>query len=291
MPLVSEHFKDDDDLQDCLDYDEDHVVFGDSGDHVGLIQQALIKLGEGVINARELSQMFYGATTANSVLGYKTRRQIINKRYQQAPDNIVGKMTIERLDQDMVEFEKKQFSQYVSRTRNGDFHFHFLCPRLEAGLHEATPVNPQRWGYMVNIYGDGETDYLGYKDYAIDPDYVMNGKGRMPFTWEDPSRGGVPDKKASDIFMRSSPVYDDDDLRRERIKPVSTVHEITRIAAPGCRLTYAGPSGNIGQFGHKILRLGSLMETNYVDAGGNLMPLGTPISKASMIVYILTILG
>ena len=33
----------------------------------------------------------------------KTKFQIINKNYQPAPDKIVGKMTIEKLDKDMAD--------------------------------------------------------------------------------------------------------------------------------------------------------------------------------------------
>jgi len=276
-------------LQDCLEDDASHVLLGDSGDYVGLIQEALVKLGEGVIAAKELSEMHYGTSTARSVKQYKTKRQIINRRYQQLPDDIVGRITIERLDRDMVELEKKRFSQLISPSRKGLDHNHAACPPLEAGAHEATPIRPQGWGNMVNIYGDGETDYDGFKDYAIDPEYAKNVKGKMPFTWEDPSGGGVPDHSVSDIFMRSAPVYDDDDMKIGRIKPRSTIFEIQRMAMPGCRLTYAGPKENTTS-GPKILKLGILMETIYVDKAGNLLPFGTPIGRASMTVYLLTII-
>jgi len=82
MPLVSQQFKNDDELEQCLVDDVHHVVPGVRGPHVAKIQEALIKLGEGVISAAGLSTMQYGNTTAQSVLAYKTRRGIINKAYQ-----------------------------------------------------------------------------------------------------------------------------------------------------------------------------------------------------------------
>ena len=39
------------------------------------------------------------------MLAYKAARGIINRAYQTVPDNIVGKMTITSLDNDMVPLE------------------------------------------------------------------------------------------------------------------------------------------------------------------------------------------
>lgn len=43
----------------------------------------------------------YGPTTAAAVQSYKDKRGIINFSYQKAADNIVGKMTIAALDQEL----------------------------------------------------------------------------------------------------------------------------------------------------------------------------------------------
>jgi hypothetical protein len=288
MPLVSNHFKDNDDLQDCLVDDASHVTPGQSGDHVELIQQALMLLGEGTISSSELASTFYGTSTANAVLGYKTRYGIINRSYQQTPDNIVGKMTISRLDNDMWNHEQKPFSNLVSPTKRGTpEHNHSACV-ISYDQHDGTPINPLGFGRMINIWGSGETTYLGFKDYAIDPKHAA---GR-PLTWTHHLWGGVRDHSASDIFMRNSPVYDDADLKRGFISPRSTTAEIKRMAMPGCRLTYTGSTENMNQFFHKVRLLGVLMETNYVDRDGNLFPLGfKPAEKdIAYVVHILTLL-
>jgi hypothetical protein len=75
---------------------------GDNGVHVFLIQIALNFIDNVAIDENELSSMSYGQSTASAVLAYKRKRSIINRSYQQTPDNIVGKMTIDSLDKDMA---------------------------------------------------------------------------------------------------------------------------------------------------------------------------------------------
>ena len=106
MGLQSNLFRGDPKLEACLVSDPAHVMLGASGPHVGKIQFALTVLGAGTISADEISAERYGPSTANAVLGYKTARRIINFKYQRAPDNIVGKMTMASLDAEMVKFEK-----------------------------------------------------------------------------------------------------------------------------------------------------------------------------------------
>src|SRR5688572_13095308 len=101
MGLQSNLFRGEPKLEAALISDPAHILLGASGPHVGKIQMALTVLGAGVISADEISSQRYGPSTANAVLGYKTARRIINTGYQRAPDNIVGKMTMARLDADM----------------------------------------------------------------------------------------------------------------------------------------------------------------------------------------------
>jgi hypothetical protein len=100
-PLQSLWFSSNDRLQNCAVSDGAHVVLGDKGVHVFLIQIALKIIDALAIDENELSLMSYGQSTAASVLAYKRKRSIINRSYQQTPDNIVGKMTIASLDKDM----------------------------------------------------------------------------------------------------------------------------------------------------------------------------------------------
>jgi peptidoglycan hydrolase-like protein with peptidoglycan-binding domain len=102
MPLFSELFSGCHELEECLVKDSAHLVKGTKGYHVRLVQTALVRLGFGGIDGTEYLQGLYGPTTADAVLRFKTSRQIINFSYQTKPDNIVGKMTIARLDQETV---------------------------------------------------------------------------------------------------------------------------------------------------------------------------------------------
>lgn len=258
--LVSKHFRDNERLQKCLVSPPDHVTPGSQGKHVALIQEAIIRLGAGVIGASEIASEFYGESTKQSVLKYKgPPRNIINKTYQSTPDNIVGQMTIDRLDDEMQELEKVPPSLLVSTTQAGAPHDHSKCPRLESGEHLGTPINPQGFGRKVNIFGDHETDYLGFEDFATDIDFIFRGQGGpRKVTFDPPERGGLVNECASDICMRSSPVSDDSFTRRTG-KP-NTIDEIKRIAMHGCRVTYGGDNENISLFGGKILRLGPLFE-------------------------------
>ena len=107
MPLRSLMLKDDAALQACLLQDRDHVTPGSTGNHVAKIQKSLLLLEQAPIAIAELRARAYGATTAAAVLAYKRRRQIVNLSYQQTADNIVGKMTIARLDADLLLIEQR----------------------------------------------------------------------------------------------------------------------------------------------------------------------------------------
>lgn len=113
MPLTSNLFKDNKRLNACLIDHQAHVVPGATGEHVRLIQIALIDIDGLTIADSELKEQRYGPATAAAVLAYKRKRKIINKSYQSTEDNIVGKMTIASLDQEMRD------RQYVPRA-SGD---------------------------------------------------------------------------------------------------------------------------------------------------------------------------
>lgn len=111
MPLRSKHFTQparNNRLEQCLVSDPAHVTRGSSGDHVVLIQEALNKLrrlpnGEGF---RLAVTGTYDAPTADAVLTYKERRDIVARPRQGKADNVVGKMTIAALDDDMLSVEQ-----------------------------------------------------------------------------------------------------------------------------------------------------------------------------------------
>jgi hypothetical protein len=104
MSLQSALFKGDLALEACLIRDSAHVTVGASGEHVAKVQRAVLTVFQTGINNGELAGMLYGGSTAAAVLKYKQNHAppIINTAYQRHADNIVGKMTIAALDQDLV---------------------------------------------------------------------------------------------------------------------------------------------------------------------------------------------
>jgi hypothetical protein len=108
MPLHSATLRGNAALHACLERDAAHVTRGARGVHVGLIQKCLLVLERSIINANELRTRTYGPTTAAAVLAYKRARGIINRAYQTHADDIVGKMTIARLDKDIAKVERSQ---------------------------------------------------------------------------------------------------------------------------------------------------------------------------------------
>jgi len=107
MSLRSRLFRGDSRLQACLLSDPSHVKPGDAGDFVSKIQVALGRLDDARIDALERGAKRYGPTTAAAVLAYKRKRNIVNQSYQTQADNIVGKMTIASLDNEMAQQEQR----------------------------------------------------------------------------------------------------------------------------------------------------------------------------------------
>ncbi len=101
MPLKSSAFAGDERLEACLVKDSAHLVLGVKGEFVGKVQAALIFLDDLTIGEQELDTLTYGKSTAAAVLAFKKKRKIINRSYQQSEDNIVGKMTIKALDDEL----------------------------------------------------------------------------------------------------------------------------------------------------------------------------------------------
>jgi hypothetical protein len=63
---------------------------------------ALMTLEHADIAPEELKNKSFGRSTRDAVQNYKDKRKIINSSYQNSADAIVGKMTIERLDNDLL---------------------------------------------------------------------------------------------------------------------------------------------------------------------------------------------
>jgi hypothetical protein len=95
-------FKGNEKLEACLHNDPDHLTIGSSGPHVLKVQRAVMLLETTTITNSELESQTYGKSTAAAGLKFKKKRRIINRGYQSTEDNIVGKMTIKALDDELV---------------------------------------------------------------------------------------------------------------------------------------------------------------------------------------------
>jgi hypothetical protein len=102
MPLQSTLLRGDPALEKCLVDDAAHLTVGVSGEHVSKVQRAVLVLGDAGIANGELAAARYGDSTAAAVLRFKQQREIINRSYESAADNIVGKMTIAELDRELL---------------------------------------------------------------------------------------------------------------------------------------------------------------------------------------------
>jgi hypothetical protein len=109
MGLKSNLFRGDPALEACLVDHAAHVCEGAVGTHVSKIHTALYVIDRLDVSADELRSHRYGKSTAAAVLTFKRRRNIVNTTYQTQPDDIVGKMTIERLDSEMSVKESEPY--------------------------------------------------------------------------------------------------------------------------------------------------------------------------------------
>ncbi len=87
--------------------DPAHITPGSRGPHVSKIHTALFAIDGYSVAVRELQSELYGPSTAQGVLAYKQKRNIINRAYQVKADDIVGKMTIASLDAEMMRIESQ----------------------------------------------------------------------------------------------------------------------------------------------------------------------------------------
>ncbi|MCO5089608.1 hypothetical protein [Bosea sp. (in: a-proteobacteria)] len=99
--LTSNLFKGDSKLEAAATRDPAHIMRGARGDHVSKIQTALNR----VDNAGIGIDGSYGPETADAVLSFKRKRDIVARPRQQQADDIVGIRTIAALDAEMRQWE------------------------------------------------------------------------------------------------------------------------------------------------------------------------------------------
>lgn len=244
----------DEQLERCLVSDPAHIGEGinGNGEHVRRIQTALNELESCDLAVDGI----FGRATGDAVENYKNKHRIFAPGRGTA-DRIVGKGTIRRLDEDVAGFEQSMppAAGLVSPTELGMPHNHLACPtppRVGApgpdnrAQHRGTPINPIGNALRINIYGEGETDYLGFQDFATEPQFAH---GR-------PLTSTLVAGSASDICVRSAPLT------------ALTRSEIRRIAqsapAGGCRFTYASNQNVFQTPRADILALGTVVQQHRI---------------------------
>jgi len=200
MALQSKLFRDDDRLQACLVNNAAHVQRGASGDHVARIQQALRILMEddGIdIDDDELKSKQYGQSTTDAVQKFKDDREIINTSYQKSADNIVGKMTIARLDKDIGNNEKANAPEFIDLTKaqmdliKGDLvrsrvMLDIVLRRLRIIAHIApsggllvTPRNLAMYDTKLRIFDVFRINTFEADDFPVPPDILATLRTRF----------------------------------------------------------------------------------------------------------------
>ncbi|MGV0741447.1 peptidoglycan-binding domain-containing protein [Mycolicibacterium sp. XJ870] len=241
-------------LESSLVSDRAHIGEGINGvgEHVRRIQIALNEVDDAGLTVDGV----YGGDTGDAVEDYKNKRGILSPG-QVTADRIVGKGTVKTLDDEVFEFENLTPPSIglVSPTEAGDPHNHSLCPtppRVSApgadnrAQHQGTPINPIGNAMRINIYGEGETDYLGFTDFATE---TQHADGR-------PMTSTLVNGCASDICMRSAPIN------------AVTLNEIRRLAQSalvgGCRFTYASTQVTFATPRADILSLGTVVQQHRI---------------------------
>ncbi|MGV9610991.1 peptidoglycan-binding domain-containing protein [Nocardia xishanensis] len=241
-------------LESCLISDPAHIGEGINGigEHVRRIQIALNEVDDAEL---EVDGEF-GSATGDAVEDYKNARRILAPG-QTTADRVVGKRTIKTLDDEVFEFENTgpPESGLVSPSEAGLPHNHAGCPTRPRvanpgpdgrAQHRGTPINPIGNAMRLNIYGEGETDYVGFTDFATE---TQHAKGR-------PMTSTLVDGCASDICVRSSPLS------------AVTLREIRRLAQSalvgGCRFTYASNQELFRTPRADILSLGTVIQQHRI---------------------------
>lgn len=136
--LRSELFRGNTRLERCAVDNAQHIVRGNRGDFVSKIQEALVILDDAILTGTDITSQTYGTSTAEAVLAYKTARNIVNRSYQSTPDDIVGIMTIARMDKEMAEMEVRM-PEMIRQARIGAFQRTFAAFLQVAGIGPPPP--------------------------------------------------------------------------------------------------------------------------------------------------------
>ena len=219
MPLMSDHFKGDARLNRCLVEDAAHVTPGQSGDFVSLIQSALQILDDAEIAGGELAAKTYGPITAGAVLSYKRKRDIVNRAYQTTADDIVGRMTIAALDQEMLARQVRPApaaTEYFVDVGHATpiLSFAIAAPAASKKPAPKPGPNPFPWPVTNITLKVGETKILGLRKFNVGPPpdvVVQTSNTEVAFVFQcghlkDRTKERYTDKTVSDMINETAPV-------------------------------------------------------------------------------------
>jgi len=147
MPLSSQLFQGDPALEAAANIDSAHILPGARGPHVEKIQTAVNILDDAGLSVDGA----YGPATANAVLRYKTKRNILNRSYQTSADDIVGIMTMARLDEEMRAHETKPTARIELIPISPRANFDKAYPRLDFKLSERKALVPVRTAHVLPV--------------------------------------------------------------------------------------------------------------------------------------------
>ncbi len=250
MVLTSELFKNNKQLQDCSERDSAHIVaneppvrrgVNDRGEHVALIHKALRQIMPNVSFGLEEATETYGPKTAEVVRQFKAMQNppILNKALRQTtPDNIVGKLTIAALDE-QVKRKKPTLPPVVPPVKPDATEERLVFKKTFEERFINRPARDPEGGFGDAL---GEVLFAASKDF---PRMLRN-----PIEGSDFDDGIVQSKQTRPIFVSQvmKVVNIDEEVRRlpnvVKFGAFSIVLNITRI------YTY---SYGVGQPTHKVI--------------------------------------
>jgi hypothetical protein len=259
MSLQSILLRGDAKLEAAATSDLPHIASGQRGEHVRKIQVALNLLN----NAGLALDGIYGTKTANAVLEFKRKRDIVNRNSQTTADNIVGRMTVAALDRELSAFDASRPLRLrdVSGTPSA-FQPSTLARFSSVGFRSSVPLTaiafarhaPNTVGTVTceNTFLIAEAVCTNLNDPAFDPPKAMSKMATFFSDLKAPitSKSGLAATHGGRVQLTSEPSV----MRLEILHPGDAVIEASRIGQ--IRLLFiAVRQGNKGKVGGQPLKM------------------------------------
>lgn len=274
MPLQSILLRGDPKLEAAATSDPAHIVPGQRGDHVRRIQAALNLLDD----AGLVADGIYGAKTANAVLLFKRKRGIVNRNIQSAADNIVGRMTLAALDEELSALDVssrplrlrdlsgkpsgfRQSSQSLTASRFSIVGAPSGVPRTAFSFTRHAP-NTMGTVTCENTFLIAEAVCTNLNDPAFEPPKPMSKRA----TFLSDLKAPIPSKNGLDVTDggRVALTSDPSVMRLENLHPGDAIIQASRIGQT--RLLFiAVRQGNKGKVGGPPLKILAPGSTHFSD--------------------------